>query len=42
MTVGKLVTGRDMPLSNMEMTLWNTYRLVKVRFEHQRPKGRRR
>jgi hypothetical protein len=40
MTAGKLITGRDAPLSNMEMTLWSTYNKVKVRLEHQKPKPR--
>lgn len=40
MTVGKLLTGKDMPISSMEMALQNTYRLAQRRFEKQQGKKR--
>lgn len=40
MTVAKLVTGEDRPLSNMEWVLTNTYHLVVERLKQQRGKGR--
>ncbi len=36
MTVAKLLTGRDLPLGNMEMVLLNTYHLAKQRLEKKR------
>jgi hypothetical protein len=41
MTVAKLLTGKDMPLGNMEMTLTHTYHRVKAKLEKQQGKGRR-
>lgn len=35
MSVAKVLTGRDAPLGNIEMTLHNTYRLVKGKLEKQ-------
>ena len=41
-TVAKLLTGKDAPLSNIEMTLSNTYSIATKRFEQQNaPKGKR-
>jgi hypothetical protein len=39
MTVTKLLTGQDMPLSNIEMALNDTYHRVKHRLEKRRNKG---
>lgn len=41
MTVYKLLTGRDAPISNIEMLLTNTYQIAKARFEQQQNKGKR-
>ena len=41
MTVGKLLTGHDMPLTQMEHYLWMRKQAVDVRLEAQRPKPRR-
>lgn len=38
MTAAKLLTGLDMPLSNIEMRLHNTYILAKNKFEKQQGK----
>ena len=40
MTVAKLLTGRDLPLSGLEIALINTYHLAKQRFQQQMGKGR--
>lgn len=40
LTVAKLLTGRDLPLSNIEVVLSNTYQLVKQRLEKQQGKRR--
>lgn len=42
LTVAKLLTGRDLPLSNIEMTLLNTYQLATRKLEKQQGRGRRR
>lgn len=42
MTVAKLLTGRDMPLSRLEMMLMETYQIAKRRFEQQNRSGKRR
>lgn len=43
MTVGSMVTGRTLPLSNMEHFLWNKYRVAQARLrQQQQPKGKRR
>lgn len=44
MTVAKLLTGKDLPLGNMERVLTNTYHLAKQKLQKQqgRGKGRRR
>lgn len=36
MTVAKMLTGKDMPLGNIEMALHNTFRLVKHKLGEQR------
>lgn len=41
MTVGKLLTGKDMPLTNVEMVLTNTFYLAKAKLEKAHKKGRR-
>lgn len=38
MTVAKLLTGKDLPLSNIEMVLGSTYRLAKHLMEKQQGK----
>lgn len=40
MTVAKLLTGKDAPITNMEMMLTNTYQLVQARFRQQQGKRR--
>lgn len=40
MTVAKLLTGKDLPLGNIEVALGNTYQLVKHRLEKQQGKKR--
>lgn len=42
MLVAKLLTGKDMPLSYIEWTLTNTYRLAKQKLEKQQGRGKRR
>jgi hypothetical protein len=42
MTVAKLLTGKDLPLGNMERTLTNTYYLAKQKLQKQQGKGKRR
>lgn len=42
MTVAKLLTGKDLPLGNMEWTLQNTYHLAKRKLEKQQGRGGRR
>jgi hypothetical protein len=39
MTAAKLMTGKDMPLSNIEMALNDTYHRVKRQLEKRRNKG---
>jgi hypothetical protein len=39
MTAAKLLTGQDMPLSNIEMALNDTYHRVKHKLEKRRNKG---
>lgn len=41
MTAAKLLTGKDAPLTNMEMSLTNTYSLAKERFKQQQEKANR-
>lgn len=40
MTVAKLLTGKDLPLGNMEVTLGHTYQIAKQRLEKQQGKKR--
>lgn len=40
MTVTKLLTGKDLPLTNLEVVLANTYGLAKMRLEKQQGKGK--
>lgn len=40
MTVAKLLTGKDLPLGNIEMALNNTYGLAKHMLEKQQGKKR--
>jgi hypothetical protein len=42
MTVSKLLSGRDMPLSNLEMTLLHTYQMAKARLEKESKRGKKR
>jgi len=44
MTVAKLVTGQDMPMSSLEMSLYGTFDKVKQRLDVQRKRaeGRKR
>lgn len=42
MTVGSMVAGRTLPLSNMEHFLWNKYRTAVKRLEQQQGKGKKR
>lgn len=39
MTVAKLVTGQDMPISNLEMALYGTFDKVKQRLDVQRKRA---
>lgn len=39
MTVAKLVTGQDMPMSNLEMALYGTFDKVKQRLDVQRKRA---
>lgn len=42
MTVAKLLTGKDLPLGNMEWVLTNTYYLAKQKLQKLQGKGKRR
>ncbi len=39
LTAAKLLTGKDLPLSNIEMMLQNTYHLARQRLDKKRGKG---
>jgi hypothetical protein len=41
MTVGKLLTGHDMPMAQMEHYLWMRKAAVDARLDAQRPKPKR-
>jgi hypothetical protein len=41
MPVAKLLTGQDLPLSNLEMTLQNTYAAAQRKLQKQHGRGRR-
>lgn len=41
MTAAKLLTGKDAPVSNMEIVLTNTYHATKERFRVQHEKANR-
>jgi hypothetical protein len=40
MSVHKFLTGNDGPMSNVEMTLWNTYHIATARFQQQQNTGK--
>lgn len=42
MPVAKLLTGKDLPLGNLEMTLQATYMLAQRKLQKQQGRGRRR
>lgn len=41
MLASKMLTGKDMPMMNIEMTLTNTFHIATKRFEEQQRKAQR-